>query len=144
MGGVRVWLVLCLCVISWPAWGQDDRWWARDKAKHFGASAALAVGGYAAAVPFTDSEPLRLASGGALALSLGIGKEIADRFTGGDPSLRDLTWDVAGTVTGLCTAWLIDRWLFGVRPAPGRPLDETKLSVRARPFEVISAAHVRK
>jgi uncharacterized protein YfiM (DUF2279 family) len=141
---VRSWLVLWFCVISGPAWAQDDPWFGRDKAKHLGVSAALALGGYAAAAPFTERPPLRLASGATLALGLGIGKEIADRFGGGDPSLRDLTWDLAGTVTGLCTAWLIDRWLFGARAAPARPLDDTKPSPRAPPFGVVSPAHVRK
>jgi putative lipoprotein len=130
--------------MSWPAWGQADPWWGKDKARHFGASAALAMGGYAAAAPFTERPPLRLASGAALALSLGIAKELADRHTGGDPSLRDLTWDLAGTATGLCTAWLIDRWLFGGRGSGERPIARSKLPARPPPFEVISAAHVRK
>jgi putative lipoprotein len=133
-------------MISWPALGfasDEDPWLGRDKAKHFGVSAALAVAGYAAATPFTESEPLRLVSGGGLALGLGLGKEIADRFTGGHPSLRDLTWDVAGTATGLLTAWLIDRWLFGAPAQRERArMDQNLSASRPGSFGVISPAHV--
>ena len=98
---------------SSPAWGQEDRWLGRDKALHFGVSAGLAAGGYAGAAVFTPSEPVRLASGGLLSLTLGIGKELADHRGAGDASFRDLSWDVMGTATGLLTAWLIDRYVFG-------------------------------
>ena len=86
-----------------------DAWFGRDKAKHFGASAALAVGGYGAASLFTARQPPRLLTGAALALTCGIGKELIDRYSGGDPSMRDVTWDVMGTATGLLIAWAFDR-----------------------------------
>ncbi len=102
---------------------RGDAWWARDKALHFGASAGIAVGGYAgsALVEALVREPelgqggradrkLRLAIGGGLALGAGIAKELSDRYTGGDPSWRDLGWDVVGTATGLAVAYSID-WL---------------------------------
>jgi putative lipoprotein len=91
-----------------PAARADD-WWARDKALHFGASATLAVGGYGAAALFTCSRPARLLAGGGLALAAGTAKEVADRYTGGDPSMKDFTWDVIGTATGLMVALLIER-----------------------------------
>lgn len=98
--------------------GRADEWWARDKALHFGASAGLAIGGYAAAALVTPREPPRLLAGAGLALTAGVAKEIADRYTGGDPSMRDLAWDVAGTATGLLVAWAIDRlWSHAVAAA---------------------------
>ena len=43
------------------------------------------------------------------AIAAGAGKEIADRYDGGDSSWRDFTWDLIGTATGVGIAWLIDR-----------------------------------
>lgn len=98
------------------AQGADpDPWFGPDKALHFGASAGLAVAGYTAGAFHWDDAPHRLAAGGALALGLGIGKELYDLAARGDPSLRDLTWDVLGTATGLLITWAVD-WLF-FRPA---------------------------
>jgi putative lipoprotein len=88
----------------------DDDLFGRDKALHFGVSAGLALGGYGGAALFTESPPPRLAIGGGIALFAGIAKELSDRHTGGDPSLRDLGWDIVGTATGLAFAWLVDRW----------------------------------
>ena len=61
----------------------DDPWFGQDKALHFTLSAAIAGGGYAAAVPFTDDRRWRLAVGGGLAIAAGAGKEISDRYDGG-------------------------------------------------------------
>ena|SRR5688572_29643070 len=105
--GLTAALVTVAAVLT-PAARADD-WFGRDKAKHFGASAALAVGGYGAASLFTARQSPRLVTGAALALTAGIGKEIADRYRGGDPSMRDVTWDVLGTASGLLVAWALDR-----------------------------------
>jgi putative lipoprotein len=86
-----------------------DDLFGRDKALHFAASAGIALGGYGGTALFTEAERPRLLVGGGLALAAGIGKEIADRFTGGDPSWRDLGWDVVGTATGLASGWLLHR-----------------------------------
>jgi putative lipoprotein len=94
-----------------PALAADDLF-GRDKALHFAASAGIALGGYAGAAVFTVDRPTRLVTGGGLALAAGIGKEISDRYTGGDPSWRDLGWDVIGTATGLTLAYMID---WGIR-----------------------------
>jgi putative lipoprotein len=96
-----------------PARAADpDPWLGRDKALHFGASAVIAGGGYAGAALLTPRTPVRLASGASLALAAGVGKEVYDRYSGGDASFRDLTWDVVGTATGLVVSWLVDRYLF--------------------------------
>jgi putative lipoprotein len=92
--------------------GEPDPWLGRDKALHFGASALLAGGGYAGAAALSDRTSVRLAAGAGVAVSAGIAKEVYDRFSGGDASLRDLAWDAVGTATGLVVSWLIDRYLF--------------------------------
>jgi putative lipoprotein len=87
----------------------DDPWFGQDKVLHFTLSAAIAGGGYAAAVPFTDDRRWRLGVGAGLAIAAGAGKEISDRYDGGDASWRDFTWDLIGTATGIGIAWLVDR-----------------------------------
>jgi putative lipoprotein len=89
---------------------QEDRdpWFGHDKALHFGVSVLLASGGYGATSLVTDDRRVRLAVGGGFALSLGVAKELWDLEGHGDPSWRDLTWDVVGTVTGLAFAAAID------------------------------------
>ena len=100
-----------------PAQAGDDLF-GRDKALHFAASAGIALGGYGGASLFSEAERPRLLVGGGLALLAGVGKEIADRYTGGDASLKDLGWDVVGTASGLAVGWLLHRlWHLG-DPAP--------------------------
>jgi putative lipoprotein len=94
-----------------PAWAGDD-WFGRDKALHFGATFVIAGAGYAGGAAISGEPVVRLGTGAALAMGAGIAKEMHDRATGGDASLRDLTWDAVGTATGLFTAWLIDRYLW--------------------------------
>jgi putative lipoprotein len=88
---------------------QDD-WLGRDKALHFGASFALAGAGYAGGAALSREPVVRLGVGATVAMAAGIAKEMADR-SGGDPSLKDLTWDALGTATGLVTAWLVDHFV---------------------------------
>jgi putative lipoprotein len=100
------------------ALAQEDRdpWFGHDKALHFGASVMLASGGYAATSLVTDDRRVRLAVGGGFALSLGVAKELWDLEGHGDPSWRDLTWDVVGTVTGLALAAAIDWTISRLQP----------------------------
>jgi putative lipoprotein len=90
-----------------------DPWFGSDKALHFSLSAGIAAGGYAVAAQLTDDRRWRLASGAGLAIAAGAGKELLDRYDGGDSSWRDFTWDVIGTATGVGIAWLIDRLVDG-------------------------------
>jgi putative lipoprotein len=109
-----LWLLISGVVLrATPAFADDTRdpWFGRDKALHFSVSAGLAAGGYAAAALVSREEPPRLLFGAGFALGVGIGKEIADRYTGGDPSYRDLAWDAAGTAAGVLLTWAIDRAL---------------------------------
>jgi putative lipoprotein len=102
-----------LFVAARAARADDDPWFGRDKALHFTLSAAIAGGGYAIAVPLTDDRRWRVAAGAGLAIAAGAGKEISDRYDGGDASWRDFTWDLIGTATGVGVAWLIDHWVSG-------------------------------
>jgi putative lipoprotein len=92
---------------SRTAHARDDLF-GRDEALHFAVSAGIALGGYGGTALVTEQRPPRLLVGGGLALFAGIAKELADRHTGGDPSWRDLGWDVVGTATGLTLAYTID------------------------------------
>ena len=86
-----------------------DAWFARDKALHASAGAALGAGGYAASALVFNGTRARTTSGLALALSAGAAKEWSDRGGRGTPSWRDFTWDAVGAATGVTVAWLIDR-----------------------------------
>ena len=103
-------LTVAFALRSAPAAARDD-WFGRDKALHFGATFALAGAGYAGGAAVSTEPVVRLGCGAMVAMGAGIAKEMYDRVSGGDPSLRDLTWDAIGTATGLLSAWLIDRYL---------------------------------
>jgi len=84
---------------------QGDAWFGPDKLQHFFTSAfvqSLAYGGLRSA---------GARHGGALAgasvstAALGVGKEMHDRRTRGEFSLRDLAWDAAGA--GAATVLLV-------------------------------------
>ncbi len=101
----------------------SDRWFAYDKALHFGFSAGLAAGGYTVGACISEKQKTRLAIGAGVALLAGIAKELWDLSGHGDPSWKDFFWDIMGTGTGLAISWTIDtqgkNWLVGpviVRP----------------------------
>jgi putative lipoprotein len=87
---------------------EEDPWWGRDKALHFGVSAGLGASGYAVSSLVLDSRLERAAAGAAFSLTLGAGKELYDLTGGGNASWKDLTWDVAGTSVGVGLALLVD------------------------------------
>ncbi len=91
---------------------ERDPWWGRDKALHLSATALVAVDGYAGASLFSRRETVRAGTGCALSFAVGAAKEVYDRYAGGDPSIRDLTWDVVGAATGTALSWLVDHFLF--------------------------------
>ncbi len=94
---------------------EPDPWFGRDKALHFSLSSAIAMGGYGAGAFMMENRWFPLALGGGLSLGAGAGKELIDRYAGGDPSWRDFTWDAAGTAVGLGIAYLVDRLFFPKR-----------------------------
>lgn len=104
-----------------------DPWIARDKAFHFDASAGIAAAGYAVSAGWlVDARWKALGIGGGVALAAGAAKELVDatHLWGGDPSWKDFTWDVLGTLAGLALAWGVDLLLGGVssqRPALASP-----------------------
>ena len=73
-----------------------DRWFGADKAKHFFMAAFVESAAFSG-LRLTGMRPhaaLNTAVG--LTGGLSVGKEVYDRFSGGDPSFKDLTWDGAG------------------------------------------------
>jgi putative lipoprotein len=115
-------IALCLALLlAATARAQEpDPWLGPDKALHFGVSAGLAAGGYAGAALVFEDEPPRLLVGGGLALAVGLGKELLDLAGAGNPSWKDLTWDVLGAATGLALAWAVDHFL--IAPAHPKPV----------------------
>jgi uncharacterized protein YfiM (DUF2279 family) len=77
-----------------------DPWFASDKLRHF--LTAFAVTGYAhAGLRALDLDNDAAVTGGiVVSLAAGIGKEIHDVRAGSFFSLRDMVWDVAGTLVG--------------------------------------------
>lgn len=86
----------------------EDRWFGPDKPLHFGVSAMLASGGYAAGTQLWPERWKALVLGGTVALGAGAAKEAIDATGAGDPSWRDFTWDVGGAAVGLGIAVLVD------------------------------------
>jgi uncharacterized protein YfiM (DUF2279 family) len=100
-------VVLALTLARSAAAEETDPWCGPDKAKHFGASLVLAAGGYAVGTALFEGHAAPAALGGGVALGAGIGKEALDAAGYGQPSWRDLTWDVAGTAVGLGLALVV-------------------------------------
>lgn len=125
-------LILMICPATASAAADPDPWFGKDKMLHFGVSAGLAAGGYAAGTVFWEGTEERLLAGAALALGLGVAKELYDLTGRGHPSWRDLAWDVAGTAVGLGLAWSVDRLL-------GGPSDGSRASSRGEEGLAIGA-----
>lgn len=94
-----------------------DPWFGKDKALHFGVSAGIAAGAYGISSTFVTPRYGRLLIGGGVAIAAGAGKELLDMTGFGDPSWKDFTWDVIGTVVGLGLAWSVDLLIGGVSDA---------------------------
>lgn len=102
-------LIGIIALLGCPDWAvAQDKWFAADKAKHFGAGAALAGGAYAASVPLTTRRGWRVTIGTSVGLAAAGGKEFRDRRRNGG-SWRDFAWTAGGTATGVLVAWVIDK-----------------------------------
>ena len=73
-----------------------DRWFARDKVRHFFTSAMLQSLGYGTLRAMDVEHGAALAGASAVTAGFGIGKELSDRRRGYGFSVRDLVWDAAG------------------------------------------------
>jgi putative lipoprotein len=105
-----------------PARADDaDPWFGRDKALHFGVSFGLAGGAYTLAAPWLKPPRWRALTGFSVAFAAGLAKEAWDATGHGDASVRDLTWDLVGSLSGTLLAWGVDRAL-GRRRARRHPV----------------------
>jgi len=107
---ISILTTLFVCVTFCPEAqaSDEDPWFGHDKALHFSATAVLSSAGYAASVPFADTATVRALVGSSGAMTAGIAKELFDLAGYGDPSWRDFTWDIAGTVVGTAVALAVD------------------------------------
>ncbi|MRG95222.1 hypothetical protein [Polyangium spumosum] len=93
-----------------------DPFFGRDKALHFGFSAALAGGAYGASALYgLDGRANRVAVGMAVAIGAGYSKEILDACGFGTPSWRDFAWDLMGTAVGIGVSLALD---YALSPSP--------------------------
>lgn len=75
-----------------------DEWFAVDKVQHFAMAYGTAMFGYGVLRGAGASHGDARAGAIAGSLAAGIGKELFDQARGGPFSLKDLTWDVLGTL----------------------------------------------
>ena len=101
--------VVCLSLLAPTPRARADDWLGRDKALHFSISLALGAGGYGASSWVLPRPWQRAVAGASFSLALGGAKELYDYAGHGDPSWRDFTWDLGGTLTGVALAYAIDR-----------------------------------
>lgn len=114
-----LWTLLCLSLLApLSARGEvsetpsRDDWLGPDKALHFSVSAGLAGAGYAGGALLFEAPEARWLTGAGVALGAGVAKELYDAGRGSFFSVKDLTWDVLGTATGLGLSWAVDRLFF--------------------------------
>jgi len=106
---MRLLTFIVVTLLACPHWAAaQDKWFAADKAKHFGAGAALSAAGYGAAGPVTKRRGWRVTIGTSVGLAAGAGKELRDRKRRRG-SWRDFVWTAGGTATGVLVAWVIDK-----------------------------------
>jgi uncharacterized protein YfiM (DUF2279 family) len=73
-----------------------DPWFATDKAQHFFMAAFVQSLGFSGLRAVGLSRSVSLAGATLASSAVSVGKELYDAKHGGDPSVKDLTWDVAG------------------------------------------------
>jgi putative lipoprotein len=76
-----------------------DRWLGADKVKHFMISAFVQSISFSALRSTGANRNASLVGASAISLSVGVGREVYDRYRpGGVPSFKDLAWDAAGAL----------------------------------------------
>lgn len=78
---------------------RPDPWFSPDKAKHFFMSMFLESVSFSVLRAANTSRSGSLAGATILSAGVGVGREIYDYYHPGTPSLKDLTWDLAGIAT---------------------------------------------
>ena len=89
-------LLLVLSLNGSSATRPDDGWFSADKVKHFLTSAFVQSLAYGSLRGVGASHGAALVGATITTAAVGVGKEVYDARTGGDPSGRDLAWDAAG------------------------------------------------
>lgn len=87
----------------------DDRWFGRDKAYHFAASALIQGVGHGVLRGSGNDYRTASRTAGLTTLTIGVAKEIYDRADGRYFSWKDLTADAAGGVNGAILVRQVDR-----------------------------------
>ena len=77
-----------------------DRWFAPDKMKHFFMAAFVQSASFSGMRAAGMTKSSSLAGATVLTAGVSIGKEIHDRRSGGEFSVKDLMWDAAGMAAG--------------------------------------------
>jgi putative lipoprotein len=134
--------LLAACLVwtaAAPAAAQDD-WLGRDKALHFGVSAAIAASAYGVSAIWLEQPAWRALAGTSTALAAGAVKELWDAAGHGDPSGKDFTWDLLGAVTGAGFALGVDLLVRHVRKKRGA---EPAPAARAPPFRPFARSEPR-
>ena len=88
--------LLVLSLGTSPGARADDGWFSADKAKHFLSSAFVQSLAYGSLRGIGVSHGAALVGASVTTAAVGVGKELYDARSGGDPSVRDLAWDAAG------------------------------------------------
>jgi uncharacterized protein YfiM (DUF2279 family) len=88
--------LLVLSLGASPRTRADDGWFSADKAKHFLSSAFVQSLAYGSLRGLGANHGAALIGATVTTVAIGVGKEVLDARTGGDPSVRDLAWDAAG------------------------------------------------
>ncbi|MEO6526896.1 MAG: hypothetical protein ABIP93_09755 [Gemmatimonadaceae bacterium] len=92
-------LLLVFTLGTGPGEHRRESWFGADKLQHFFTSAfvqSIAYGGLRRA---GAGEGGSIAGASIASAALGVGKELVDRRTKGEFSVRDLAWDAAGAGT---------------------------------------------
>lgn len=100
MPGITLLLLAGSLSFGGPLRQPTDRWFARDKALHFTASAIIQSVGHSALRANGRAYRDAAWTAAGATMSVGVAKELWDRHDGRVFSLKDLTADAAGTGAG--------------------------------------------
>jgi putative lipoprotein len=125
-----VFVILCASAAEPPA--ASAQLLRRDDRLHLGLSSLIAFGTYGVVALVDERESLRVGIGAAVALGAGIAKELWDLSGRGDPSWRDLGFDLVGTGIGLLAGWLLGLVVRRVRGPEESPPEDAASPLAVR------------